>query len=52
VIELRREIEVWTRTADSLSSFSKDEGQVKTLLLSKVVQLKNKLKAKIKMGGY
>jgi len=51
ILELRREIDVWSRAADSLSTYSKDEKQVRSLLLSKVVHLQNKLKAKIRMGG-
>jgi hypothetical protein len=51
MLEMRREIEVWSRAADSLSSYSRDESHVRALLLSKVVHLQNKLKAKVKMGG-
>ncbi|CAG7785049.1 unnamed protein product [Allacma fusca] len=51
VAELRREIEVWLRAADSLSSYSKDEGHVRTLLLAKIRHLKGKLKTRIRMGG-
>lgn len=44
VKELRREITVWKRAADKLSSFSKDVELVRDSLLKKVKMLKHQLK--------
>lgn len=44
ITELKRQIKVWTRSAHSLSSYSKDADIVRTTLLKKVKILKHKLK--------
>lgn len=50
-LELKREIDVWSRAVSSLSSYSKDEIDVKTILQTKVLHLKHEYKMKRKMGG-
>lgn len=50
VKELRREITVWKRAADKLSSFSKDVELVRETLLKKVKILNHKLKRSEQSG--
>ncbi|VEN62049.1 unnamed protein product [Callosobruchus maculatus] len=44
VQDLKREIEIWTRTANSVGSYSKDEDAVKESLWKKTEKLKDDLK--------
>ena len=46
--ELRREIRVWQKAANSISSFSKDADLVRETLLKKVRILKHALKRKLR----
>lgn len=46
--ELRREIRVWQKAANSISSFSKDADLVRETLLKKVRILKHGLKRKLR----
>lgn len=50
VKELRREITVWKRAADNLSSLSKDVDLVRETLLKKVKTLKHELKRSERSG--
>lgn len=45
--ELRREINIWQRTAYALSSFSKDVDLVRATLQKKIKILKHKLKKRL-----
>lgn len=46
--ELRREIRVWYKAANSISSFSKDDDSVRETMQRKVRILKNALKRKLR----
>jgi P protein len=50
VQELRHEIVVWIRAANTLSTFSKDEDLVRKTLVKKVERLQNILKKKLDTG--
>lgn len=48
--ELRQELGVWQRAADSISSYSKDEILVKETLLKKIAYLERLLKKRLATG--
>lgn len=49
--ELRNDIALWQRTADSMSTTSKDEDLILQILLRKVHKLQAELKKKISSGS-
>ncbi|XP_036328822.1 P protein isoform X2 [Rhagoletis pomonella] len=51
VEELRHEIHVWKRAAQSLSAYSKDEEIVRQTLMKKVNRLKHSLKKRVSEAG-